>query len=75
VLTELYQEHAARAVAVDLDALFRRLGVGWREREVVFDDTADWAALRRQLTQRAPSAARAQGQAGLASPGVPKSPL
>lgn len=75
VLKELYQEHAERAVPVDLDALFRRLGVGWSEREVVFDDGAEWAALRRQLTQRAPSAAAAQGQSGLASPGVPKSPL
>lgn len=76
VLTELYQQHAGSAVPVDLDALFRRLGVGWREQEVVFDDAAEWAALRRALTaQRVPGAAGAQGQSGLASPGVPKSPL
>ncbi len=75
VLTELYREHAASAVAVDLDALFRRLGVGLRRGEVVFDDAAEWAALRRELTAQRAASAPAQGQSGLASPGVPKSPL
>lgn len=72
VLEELYRQHAASAVAIDLDALFRRLGVAWREGEVVFDEAAEWAPLRRALS--APTRG-AQGQSGLASPGVPKSPL
>ncbi|MEY4545386.1 MAG: hypothetical protein RL685_1581 [Pseudomonadota bacterium] len=78
VLEELYGQHAARAIAIDLAALFRRLGVGWREDEVVFDDGAEWAPLRRALTAPSPAltiAAVSQGQSGLASPGVPKSPL
>ena len=79
VLTQLYRQHAERAVPVDLDALFLRLGVSWRNGEVVLDDTAEQAPLRRALTApRTVSAAspeQAQGQSGLASPGVPKSPL
>ena len=89
-LQELYREHADAAVPVDLDALFARLGVRLRDREgrhgegsegegregqsseVVFDDTAPWAGMRRALG--APSGAQ-RAQAGLASPGVPKSPL
>ena len=71
-LQDLYREHADRAVAVDLPALFRRLGVRWEGKQVVFDDDAEWAPLRRALTARPlPHGA----QLGLAVPGVPKSPL
>jgi hypothetical protein len=73
VLEELYRQHAASAVAIDLEALFRRLGVTWREQQVMLDDAAEWAPLRRALS--APRPASTQGQSGLASPGVPKSPL
>jgi hypothetical protein len=77
----LYREHADRAVAVDLPALFRRLGVRGEGKQVVFDDAAEWAAMRRALTARRtpPNALTprpAQGaQLGFALPGVPKSPL
>jgi hypothetical protein len=75
VLQELYREQAEAAVPVDLDALFARLGVRLAAGELVLDDGAEWAQLRRALT--APQVPRrAQGgQAGFASPGVPKSPL
>jgi hypothetical protein len=77
-LQELYRAHADAAVSIDLEAVFRRLGVGWSAGQVVFDESAEWAGLRRALA--APASARAgrtaQGlQLGLASPGVPKSPL
>jgi hypothetical protein len=84
-LSELYREHADAAVPVDLDAIFARLGVRWRDgkggeaeagdaegRELVFDDAAEWAGLRRALSA---ATGRQGAQAGLASPGVPKSPL
>jgi hypothetical protein len=70
VLRELYREHAEAAVHVDLDAIFRRLGVRLQAGQVVLDDGAEWASLRRALTAPAQRA-----QAGLSSPGVPKSPL
>jgi hypothetical protein len=72
VLTQLYREHAHTAVQVDLDALFRRLGVRLEAGQVVFDERAEWAPLRRALT--APAGLQ-RAQAGLSSPGVPKSPL
>jgi len=72
VLGELYQEHAAAAVEVDLAAIFRRLGVRLEAGQIVFDEAAEWAPLRRALS--APAALQ-RAQAGLSSPGVPKSPL
>jgi hypothetical protein len=72
VLSELYQEHAQAAVKVDLDAIFRRLGVRLESGQIVLDDAAEWANLRRALT--APAALQ-RAQARLSSPGVPKSPL
>jgi hypothetical protein len=71
-LVDLYREHAERAVAIDLPALFRKLGVRRKGQQVLFDDDAEWAPLRRALTARSlPHGA----QLGLAVPGVPKSPL
>ena len=79
VLSELYAEHAHSAVSVDLDALWRRLGVRAAAGRVLFDDAAEWAHLRRAITAPVPMAAappRAQGaQFGFVLPGVPKSPL
>jgi hypothetical protein len=81
-LVDLYREHAAQAVAVDLPALFRKLGVRRQGQQVLFDDDAEWAPLRRALTapRRATAARTLQplphgAQLGLAVPGVPKSPL
>ena len=72
VLGELYRQHARVAVDVDLEGIFRRLGVRLEAGQVEFDDGAEWAALRSALT--APAALQ-RAQAGLSSPGVPKSPL
>jgi polysaccharide deacetylase 2 family uncharacterized protein YibQ len=70
VLSELYQAHAGSAVEVDLAAIFRRLGVRLESGQIVLDDDAEWAEMRRALTAGAQRA-----HAGLSSPGVPKSPL
>ncbi|HEY1960116.1 MAG TPA: hypothetical protein VGH28_31120 [Polyangiaceae bacterium] len=48
----LYMKHARSAVAVDLDALWRRLGVAWNGHAVTYDDTAPLAAVRRAMTAR-----------------------
>ena len=84
-VSALYAEHSALPVRVDLDALFRRLGVSERGGRVVFDDGAELAHVRRAIAAPGP-AAPASGtlptrhqpgapQPGLAPPGVPKSPL
>jgi len=55
VLAELHARMSAAPVAVDLDALWRRLGVRLRseERRVTFDDAAPLAGIREAIT-RAP---------------------
>ena len=50
MLQELYDKHKASAVAVDLDALWRELGVVRRGRGVVLDNTAPAASLRKAIT-------------------------
>jgi hypothetical protein len=50
VLTELYRQHAATGVRVDLDNLWRRLGIAVAHGRVTFDDRAPQAALRRAVT-------------------------
>jgi hypothetical protein len=55
VLRELYEEWGVRAGSVDLDLLFRRLGVVSLSRVrggIGFDDAAPLAAIRRRLTGR-----------------------
>ncbi len=52
VLRELYAGMAATPVAVDLPALWRRLGVTAREGTVTLDDAAELAAARRGMTGR-----------------------
>jgi hypothetical protein len=49
-LTELYQRMKAAPALVDLDDLWRRLGVAERNGEVVFDDAAPLAEVRRAIT-------------------------
>jgi hypothetical protein len=50
VLAELYAEHANKPVHVDLDALFRELGVAAGPgKTVIFDDTAPLADVRRAI--------------------------
>ena len=53
VLAELYAKLAAAPGEVDLDALWRRLGVLGRGNDVVFDDAAPLAAVRRSMVERA----------------------
>ena len=50
VLSELYEQMRATPVAVDLDALWQRLGVGLIDNKTIsFNDQAELAALRRAL--------------------------
>ena len=51
VLAELYERMKGEPYPVDLDALWRSLGVRQDDQRVVFDDTAPLAAVRRALTQ------------------------
>jgi hypothetical protein len=57
VLSELYERLRAAPVAPDLAALGKELGLELRGDEVVFDDDAPLAALRRAITAPLPAAA------------------
>jgi hypothetical protein len=50
VLAELYRKMARAPAPVDLDPLFRSLGVALRDGQVVFDDHAPLARIRRSMT-------------------------
>jgi hypothetical protein len=52
VLEELHAKMGSAPVEVDLDALFRRLGVVLRGSAVEFDDRAPLARVRRAITER-----------------------
>lgn len=52
-LSRLYARFAGASTTTDLSALFASLGVADRDGQVVFDDTAPLATLRRDLTSRA----------------------
>jgi len=54
VFTELFHSMAAAPGAPDLEALFRRLGVSLRDGEVVYDDAAPLAGLRRAMAGHPP---------------------
>lgn len=49
-LTALYAQAKATPMRVDLAGLFARLGVAMKDDQVIFDDTAPLANLRRQIT-------------------------
>ena len=49
VLRELYDRMKASPAPVDLDAIWKRLGIVKREGRVVFDDSAPQAAIRRAI--------------------------
>ncbi|HEU5282894.1 MAG TPA: hypothetical protein VFU53_03720 [Burkholderiales bacterium] len=49
-LSKLYADMRATPVQVDLDDLWRQLGVRVREDDIVFDDDAPLAAVRRAIT-------------------------
>jgi hypothetical protein len=50
VLADLYDKMRAKPYAPDLDALWRELGVSVQNGNVVFDDSAPLAAIRRAIT-------------------------
>jgi hypothetical protein len=52
VLHELYEQMKATPVTVDLDALWKKLGVKEANGQMTFDDTAPLAAVRRAITAR-----------------------
>jgi predicted metalloprotease with PDZ domain len=52
VLAPLYQRMGKEAPAVDLPALWKRLGVSLGPKGAVFDDRAPLAAIRRGITGR-----------------------
>jgi hypothetical protein len=82
-LSELYREHGEVTTPIDLEALWQRLGVREAEGHVLFDESAEWAHVRRAISAPTSGAAspRSRGgephgaQGGFAAPGVPKSPL
>jgi hypothetical protein len=70
VLETLYQRMKAAPVAPDLDELWHTLGVERREGQIVFDDTAPLAAIRRAILEPAGrrAAAGSNGSQRLARP-------
>ena len=52
VLTTLYREHGKNAEPIDLDAIWRKLGIARRAGQLVFDDSAPLAAARIAITRR-----------------------
>ncbi|MGH7283919.1 MAG: hypothetical protein ACRELY_20530 [Polyangiaceae bacterium] len=52
VLRELYQKLGFASVDVDLDAIWKKLGLSLQGRDVVFDDSAPEAAIRKSMTAR-----------------------
>jgi hypothetical protein len=54
VLQDLFSQEGSHPVAVDLAALWRKLGVDEQDRRMVYDDHAPWATLRRSMTAPVP---------------------
>jgi hypothetical protein len=52
VLVDLYQAHSDSPSAFDLDRIWRDLGISMQERQIVFDEKARLAGVRRAITQR-----------------------
>jgi hypothetical protein len=69
-LAEAHARFGHAPVRVDLDALYRRLGVRRDGESVVLDDAAELAAVRRSLVSPPPLAGH-DAHTGLAAPGVP----
>lgn len=68
VLTELYARMKDAPADVDLDALFRRLGVRFVAGQIRFDDGAPLAGVRASITERAGATAAATTPAGPLTP-------
>jgi len=54
VLEELYHQWKDKPVSVDLDALWKSLGVSLHDGKVVYDDKAPEAAIRKAITTPKP---------------------
>ena len=52
VLRDLYDKMKAKSAAVDLNALWRELGVGRGSGRIEFNDAAPLAAIRKAITKR-----------------------
>ena len=52
VLVDLYHEMSDKPVTVDLDAMWKKLGIAMQGKTVVFDDHAPEAAIRKAITQK-----------------------
>jgi predicted metalloprotease with PDZ domain len=55
VLKDLYDELGTKPGSVDLDDLWKRLGVKYKSGVVSFDDTAPWAKIRALITAKSGS--------------------
>jgi hypothetical protein len=51
-LTSLYRKYGDSGQPVDLDAIWRKLGIASHDGKIVFDDSAPLAAARRSITER-----------------------
>jgi hypothetical protein len=56
VLKDLHDELGPKPGNIDLDALWKQLGVKYRNGDISFDDTAPWAKIRASITARGGSA-------------------
>ena len=54
VLEDLYAQWKDKPVSVDLDALWKKLGVSLQDGKVVYDDKAPDAAIRKAITTPEP---------------------
>jgi hypothetical protein len=52
ILKDLYEELGSKAGTVDLDNLWKNLGVKDNSGAITFDDSAPWAAARLAITAR-----------------------
>jgi hypothetical protein len=52
VLVDLYKEMSDKPVTVDLDSMWKKLGITMQGKTVVFDDHAPEAAIRKAITQK-----------------------
>ena len=71
VLHDFYQSMALRRQDIDLPHLWQRLGIKPAGKEVVFDDAAPLAAVRRSITERPPEAPRAAALETVKNPTEP----
>jgi hypothetical protein len=62
VLRELYDKMSATPASVDLDKLWKDLGIASSKGRIIFDDTAPLASIRKAITQPVPNSVLPQIQ-------------